>query len=57
MILFTIAVLTLVAMAIVTIMLISATGAVGIVLFGDVFVFVLLVVLIIRHFVKKKKEK
>lgn len=57
MILFTIAVLTLIAMAIVTIMLISATGAVGIVLFGDLFVFVLLVVLIIRHFVKKKKEK
>lgn len=57
MILFTIAVLTLVAMAILTIMLISATGAVGIVLFGDLFVFVLLVVLIIRHFVKKKKEK
>lgn len=57
MILFTIAVLTLVAMAILTIMLISATGAVGIVLFGDVFVFILLVVLIIRHFVKKKNNK
>lgn len=50
MILFTILFIILVVLAILTVLGVAALGAAGIVVFGDV-----IIVLIIKHFIKKRK--
>lgn len=56
MILFIIGVMTLIMLAVTTVMVISATGAVGIVLFGDVIVCGFLIAWIIKKIAEKKKK-
>ena len=55
MILFTIIMLTLILLVIFTIVAVAATGAVGIVLFGDVIVCIIFIVWIIKKMISKKK--
>lgn len=55
MILFTILFIILVVLAILTVLGVAALGAAGIVVFGDVIVCVVTIVLIIKHFIKKRK--
>ena len=57
MILFTILLVTLIVLAIVTVLGLGIAGAGIIVVFGDVIVCVLLIALIIKHFINKKKRK
>ena len=54
MVLFTILALTLILLVIFTIVAVAATGAVGIVLFGDVIVCIIFIVWIIKKICKKK---
>lgn len=56
MILATILLLTLIMLVVFTILIVSATGAVGIVLFSDVIVCVLVMAWIIKHLIKRKKK-
>lgn len=56
MILATILLLTLLMLVVFTILIVSATGAVGIVLFSDVIVCVLIMVWITKHLFKRKKK-
>lgn len=54
MILFTIITLTIILLVIFTIVAVAATGAVGIILFGDVIVCIIFLVWIIKKICKKK---
>lgn len=56
MILTTILLLTLIMLVVFTILIVSATGAVGIVLFSDVIVCIMVMVWIIKHLFKRKKK-
>lgn len=56
MILSTILLLTLLMLVVFTILIVSATGAVGIVLFSDVIVCILIMVWIMKHLFKRKKK-
>lgn len=56
MILITILLLTLMTLLIFTILGISLTGAIGIIIFGDVIVCGVLIGLLIRHLIKKRKR-
>ena len=55
MVLFTILALTLILLLVFTIAAVAATGAVGIVLFGDVIVCIIFIVWIIKKMISKKK--
>lgn len=54
MVLFSTILLTLLVLAIIAAVVIALTGAVGIVLFGDVIVFAIIVVALVKLFKKKK---
>lgn len=56
MILTTILLLTLVMLVVFTVLIVSATGAVGIILFGDVIVCILVMAWVIKHLFKRKKK-
>ena len=56
MILLTILLLTLIMLVLFTILFISATGAVGIIMFGDVIVCALVIAWIIKRLFKRKKK-
>lgn len=56
MILSTILLLTLIMLVVFTILIVSATGAVGIILCGDVIVCALVIGFIIKHLFKRKKK-
>ncbi len=55
MIMFIIGVLTLIMLAVMTVLVVSATGAIGIVIFGDVIVCGFLIAWIIKTIAEKKK--
>lgn len=55
MILFTILLITSVVLAILAVLCVAVLGAAGIVVFGDVIVCIAIIVLIIRHFIKKRQ--
>ena len=55
MILFTILLITLIVLAILAVLCVAVLGAAGIVVFGDVIVCIAIIVLIIRHFIKKRQ--
>lgn len=56
MILFMILLLTVVLLTVFAVVVVGATGAVGLVLFGDVFVCIFILVWFIKRIVKKKKK-
>ena len=56
MILFTILLLTLILLTILTVLAVSVGGTVAIVLFGDVFVCIIVIVWIMKRIIKKKDE-
>ena len=57
MILLTLLLLTLILLTVFTILAISMTGAIGIVVFGDVIVCIVFIVLLIRYLIKRKNKK
>ena len=57
MILLTLLLLTLILLTVFTVFAISVTGAVGIVIFGDVIVCIVFITLLIRYLVKRKNKK
>lgn len=57
MVLFTILLLTLALLIVFTVAIVSAVGAAGIVVFGDVIVCIVFIVLLIRFLAKRRKNK
>ena len=55
MILFLILALMLVILTVFTVVIVSVTGAVGIVLFGDIIVCIMMIIWIIKRILRKKK--
>lgn len=56
MILFTILLLTLILLTIITVLVVSAGGAIFIVIFGDVIVCIFLIIWLMKRLISKKKE-
>lgn len=57
MVLFTILLLTLALLMVFTVAIVSAVGAAGIVVFGDVIVCIVFLVLLIKFLAKRRKNK
>lgn len=55
MILFLILLITLAILTVITVLAISITGAVGVILFGDVIVCILVIIWILKKLLKRKK--
>ena len=57
MLLFTLLLIMLIALAIVTVSLIAAVGTVGIVIFGDVIVCIVFIALLMKYVIKRRNKK